>query len=72
MSVAIIIVNYQSDELLLKCLAALSIQTLTPQTVIVVDNHKERKAVTKFKQLFPKVIFVTAGKNIGFAAAVNM
>ncbi len=72
MSAAVIIVNYESDGLLLNCLDALSHQSLTPQAVIVVDNHEEREAVTEFKKLFPHITFVTAGKNIGFAAAVNL
>ena len=59
MSVAVIIVNYQSDELLLKCLGAVSIQTLTPQAVIVVDNHEEREEIIGFKQRFPNVEFIS-------------
>lgn len=72
MSVAVIIVNYQSDELLLKCLDAVSIQTLTPQAVVVVDNHEEREATIGFKQRFPQVQFISTGSNIGFAAATNL
>ena len=72
MSVAVIIVNYESDELLWKCLDALSNQSLNPQTVIVIDNHEERQALTKFKQRFPEVKFISTGANIGFAAAANL
>lgn len=72
MSVAVIIVNYESDDLLVRCLDALSNQSLTPQTVIVVDNHEEREALIEFRQRFPEVNFTATGSNIGFAAAANL
>ena len=71
-SVAVIIVNYESDGLLRRCLDALSSQSLNPQTVIVIDNHEERQALTEFKQRFPEVKFISSGGNIGFAAAANL
>ena len=72
MSVAIIVVNYQSDDLLLQCLDKLEHQTVKPDRIIVVDNHDEEHDLSKVIERFPMVRIVSAGGNIGFAAGANL
>ena len=71
-SVAIVVVNYQSDELLLQCLDKLACQTTKPDLITVVDNHDEEHDLSQVTERFPLVRIVSAGSNIGFAAAANL
>ncbi|HAK53525.1 MAG TPA: glycosyltransferase family 2 protein [Gammaproteobacteria bacterium] len=72
MTVAIVVVNYQSDELLLQCLDKLECQTTKPDQIIVVDNHDEEHDLSQVAKRFPLVRVLSAGSNIGFAAAANL
>ncbi len=70
--VAIIVVNYNGQAYLQRCLAALAEQTVAPQQIIVVDNASDDNSITLAKQVFPKVSYIDAGSNLGFAAANNL
>lgn len=70
MSVSIIIVNYNSTRLLIKCLEHLSAQTVLPDQVFVVDNASS----DGFHDMtgFPlDVTVIPQVQNIGFAGANN-
>jgi len=71
-SVAVIIVNYESDGLLRQCLDKLMVQSHMPDDVVVVDNHNKDHDLTELKEQFPIVRVISAGSNIGFAAAANL
>lgn len=70
-SVAVIIVTYNSGIFLARCLRALSLQTLAPTRIIVVDNGSE-KPVAELVNKFPRVALVRLSENVGFARANNI
>jgi N-acetylglucosaminyl-diphospho-decaprenol L-rhamnosyltransferase len=68
MSLAILIVNWNARDLLLRCLASLA---LLPHHVIVVDNHSEDDSADAVAREFPRVTLVRSPSNLGFAGGVN-
>ncbi len=71
-TLTIIIVNYNSTDLLLNCLHSIFFtqNELTLQ-VIVVDNNSSDKSKEKVKIWFPQVFFLQNDKNVGFSRACN-
>lgn len=70
-SVSVIIVNWNSGDLLGRCLDALAKQTLRPKCVLVVDNGSTDNSADCVVR-FPAVVLVPTGRNLGFAAANNI
>ncbi len=68
---AILIVNWNSWELLVGCLEALARQTYKNFQVFVADNASREPAPENLFSLFPEVIFVENKLNHGFAAGNN-
>jgi GT2 family glycosyltransferase len=70
--VSVIIVNYNSFELLDNCLHSIFVFTneITIE-VIVVDNNSEQGNVSKIINKYPGVILIKNSSNLGFAAANN-
>jgi GT2 family glycosyltransferase len=72
MDVSIIIVNYNTKELLFNCLDSIFKQTKELSfEVIVVDNNSEDGSVLMIKKNFPSVLLIENNNNIGFGAANN-
>lgn len=69
--VALIIVNYNSGELLRRCLAAVSRQERAPDRVIVVDNASSDGSLETAQGVYPGVELIRLDDNSGFAAANN-
>jgi GT2 family glycosyltransferase len=70
--VSIIIVNWNTKELLLPCIKqALEIEQGISKEIIVVDNGSRDGSAREVKGLFPSVHLVENEKNLGFAKAVN-
>lgn len=68
----IIVVNYNSSDMLAKVMAALAKQTVSNFSVVVVDNHStDRSWFAARNTAFPCHL-VRLEKNIGFAAANNL
>lgn len=70
--IAIIIVNFNTSDLLSRCLDSL-IET-SPSTdykIIVIDNASKDDSVRMVKQEFPHVRLLALKENRGFSAAVN-
>jgi len=66
------IVNWNTRELLLKCLASLRVEARRmPLEVIVVDNGSQDSSGEAVRRLFPEVVLIANQKNRGFAAATN-
>jgi GT2 family glycosyltransferase len=69
--VAVIIVNYNSGDMLRRCLAALREQDRTPDRVIVVDNASTDGSLDRAGADWPRVEVLRLDDNTGFAAANN-
>ncbi|MFC1798570.1 glycosyltransferase family 2 protein [Thermodesulfobacteriota bacterium] len=68
---SILIVNWNSWDLLYDCLTALSKQTYRNFKVIVFDNASDQAPPDKIFTIFPDLKLVQSEKNIGFACANN-
>lgn len=73
---SVVIVSYNTKELLRECLSSLYISLdsskLTSQSeVIVVDNASTDGSIKMVKEQFPKVILTQNPKNFGFGSANN-
>lgn len=72
MDVSVIIVNYNTCELVLQCLR--SIYEMTSEVeieVIVVDNSSSDDSVSSIRKNFPQVNLLEASENLGFGKANN-
>lgn len=69
--VCIVIVNWNSWQLLEQCLQALTRQTCQDFRVIVVDNASTQPMPAHFLQLHPRMQLKCSATNRGFAAANN-
>lgn len=73
MDVSVIIVNYNTKDLLLGCLASLQAHTRDIYyEIIVVDNASKEDAEPFIKEKFKDVIFVRNSENVGFGRANNI
>lgn len=72
MSVAIVIVNWNSGELLRKCLRNLERQELRPDRIVVIDNASVDESLNDIRQLDLPLQVVELDKNVGFAKANNV
>ena len=71
--VSVIIVNWNTKDLLRDCLGSIYANTHSvPFEVIVVDNNSKDLSVDMVKRDFPEVILVENDKNCGFAKANNI
>jgi GT2 family glycosyltransferase len=69
---SILIPNWNGNEFLPRCLAAISTQTFTDFEVIVVDNASTDGSIAYLKEHHPDVTVIELEKNLGFAAANNI
>jgi N-acetylglucosaminyl-diphospho-decaprenol L-rhamnosyltransferase len=71
--VAILIVTYNSERQIADCLQSVFEQRrAVSQQVIVVDNASADGTVTQIREKFPAAQLVLPGRNLGFAAGVNL
>ena len=72
MNLSVIIVSYNTKELLVNCLESLKEEKRkTKFEVIVIDNASTDGSATVVKEKFPWVKLIINEKNLGFATAVN-
>jgi len=69
--VSVIIVNWNGERFLERCLLALMAQTVRPYEIILVDNASTDRSLEIARQ-FPSVRLITPGKNTGFAQGNNL
>jgi GT2 family glycosyltransferase len=73
MTISVIIVNYNTRDLLLRCMTTLTAALAEIDAeVIVVDNDSDDGSATAVKEEFPKAQLIGAGANLGFARANNL
>jgi GT2 family glycosyltransferase len=72
-TLSVVIVSWNTCEVLRRCLTALEAESkqLLPE-VIVVDNGSRDGTVEMVAREFPQVRLIDAGRNLGFAAANNL
>lgn len=72
MDISIIIINWNTEELLRNCLKSVYATTeATRCEIIVVDNNSQDRSISILKEEFPEVIIISNSENRGFAAANN-
>jgi len=71
LNVSVIIVTWNSGELIRKTLSALGKQTYPIREVIIVDNTSTDSSADGLEECYPGVKVIRLDKNIGFAAANN-
>lgn len=69
---SIIIVNYNTAELLQGCLESMQTQTGASFEIFVVDNASHDDSVARVKKHFPAVNLLASPTNLGFAKANNL
>ena len=70
---SVIIVNYNTSDLLVKCLHSVFLGTnQIMMEVIVVDNASSDSSKNKVRHIFPQVYLISNDENIGYAAAINI
>lgn len=69
--ISIIIVNWNGEQFLERCLAALMAQTFKPHEIIVVDNASSDNSI-EIVQRFSSVRLLTQHENLGFARGNNI
>lgn len=69
--VCIIIVSYNFEPWIDKCLPSVFASTL-PVTVMVIDNNSSDNTVARIKQYYPQVILIENKNNLGFGKANNI
>ncbi|MFA5316005.1 MAG: glycosyltransferase family 2 protein [Dehalococcoidales bacterium] len=73
MDISVIIVNWNSFELLLKCLRSIyGIETIVKYEIIVIDNYSTEREIENLNQYFKDVKLILNNNNGGFAKANNI
>ena len=70
--VAVLIVNYNSGEMLGRCLEALSRQSWHDFDIVVVDNASNDGSADGIEARYSNLLLVRAQANLGFAAGNNL
>lgn len=71
--ISIIIVNYNTRELLINCLNSIYKETKGVDfEIIVVDNNSNDGSEFAIKEKFKNVVFIQTGENLGFGRANNV
>jgi N-acetylglucosaminyl-diphospho-decaprenol L-rhamnosyltransferase len=69
---SVIIVNYQSEQYLQRCLSSLYDRSLEIDFEVVVVNNDEKEKLEKIKEKFSSILLINNEKNIGFGSACNL
>lgn len=69
--VAVILVNFHSEQYLQPCLDAVARQSLKPDRLIVVDNGSDRERLDQIVKTYPGAELLPMPANVGFAPANN-
>lgn len=74
MDLSIIIVNYKTEALTLRCIQSVMQSSLNPDTVqvIVVDNASQDGSAETIKKRYPQVKMIVNTENLGFSKANNI
>lgn len=70
--ISVIILNWNGEKLLGRCLAALDGQTFKDFETIIVDNASTDRSIEIIEQSWPQAKLIKSDRNLGFAAANNL
>ncbi|HXI14673.1 MAG TPA: glycosyltransferase family 2 protein [Thermoanaerobaculia bacterium] len=70
-SVVAILITYNSERYLERCLEGLRSQSLQPREIVVIDNASEDDSVAIVERALPSARVIHNRTNTGFSAAVN-
>ncbi|HJW89628.1 MAG TPA: glycosyltransferase family 2 protein [Anaerolineales bacterium] len=70
--VSVVVINWNGERFLQRCLGGLEAQTLTDFETIVVDNASTDGSVAQIRANWPNTRLVCLEQNLGFAAANNL
>jgi hypothetical protein len=71
--ISIVIVNYNTCDMLIKCLDSLSqIRKNLKAKIIVVDNNSSDQSIEALKKYHPEVELIESKKNIGYGRGNNL
>ena len=68
---SIIIISYNTSEIICNCIKSLYSHIIIPIEIIVVDNNSKDDTLLKISELFPDVIVIKNSENLFFARANN-
>ena len=69
--VCVIIVSYNFEPWIDKCLRSVFASTI-PSTVVVVDNNSSDNTVDRIQREYPQVLLIKNKDNLGFGRANNV
>lgn len=72
MRVSIIILSYNTKDLLKACLTSVQEYTKIPHEIIVVDNASKDESAQMVEEDFPNITLIENKENVGFAKGVNV
>ena len=71
MKVLVIIVSYNFEQWINRCLGSLR-QSKLPADILVIDNNSKDKTTELIRSFYPEVRLIKNGKNLGFGRANNL
>lgn len=69
---SVIIVSYNSEDFIEKCLNSLLKNISDNCEVIVIDNNSTDQTVNKLKKFLPKITLIESNENLGFSKGNNL
>lgn len=70
--VGVVLVNWNSEEYTIRCLASLMAAAKMPDHIVVVDNASVNGSVAAIRAAFPQVHIIENHQNYGFTGANNL
>ena len=71
-SISALVVNHNGGQEILKCLEALTQQTISLEEIVLVDNASSDKSPDKIRASFPQVKIIQLEENLGLSKARNI
>lgn len=67
----VIIVNYNGEKIISRCLDSVNQSTKKPVKIIIYDNNSSDQSVSLIRKKYPEVDLIEGGENLGFGRANN-
>jgi len=71
-SVTAVVVNFNGGNRLLACIRSITLQSLKPQTIILIDNASTDKSIDAVEKFYPDVNIIRLKKNKGPSVSRNV